>query len=106
MLAAQPLGIVLGDGSVGRADLSELAVVRPTEAYSVGAFFHRLLIRWSILRLRQVADLREYIHHAGLAQARADIGLSRTPAIVSSDPLPDGQSHKWIPVSVLAGTVG
>ena len=39
------------------------------------------------------SEYTAYVHHAGLARARAAIGLSRTPAVVSSDALSDGQSQ-------------
>ena len=39
------------------------------------------------------SEYTAYVHHAGLARARAAIGLSRTPAAVSSDALSDGQSQ-------------
>ncbi len=80
---------MLIDGSVGRADLSKLEVVCPAEQDSVQAFHDRPLVQQSVPRLCQFADLAAYAHYACLARARANIGSSRTPAVVASDAIPE-----------------
>lgn len=83
----QPLRRVLIDGSVGRADLSQAEVVRPTGHCPVHAFHYLLWRPEAVLVRRHFADLAADALDARLAWASADIGFSPIRAVSASNPV-------------------
>ena len=83
----QPLRRVLIDGSVGRADLSQAEVVRPSGHCPVQAFHHLLSGPQSVLIRRHFADLTADAVNARLAWASTDIGFSPIRAVGASNPV-------------------